>query len=105
MFCFDAIWPSLFCAVFVDGGIWIGSFGRRFRNGSLGSLLFGFRPRLRICWKEFFVLLGGLFGCLGIALFFIRIPLVVRRFLITLCLVLSIGVIVDVIGCSHGRIG
>ncbi|GJS78816.1 quinone oxidoreductase-like protein 2 [Tanacetum coccineum] len=45
------------------------TFGLRFRNGRLGSLLLDFRFILKAFWKEFSMSLGGSFGDFGIALF------------------------------------
>nr|GEW63323.1 RNA-directed DNA polymerase, eukaryota [Tanacetum cinerariifolium] len=72
MFCFGVIWPRLSCVRFADGRIWIGRICRLFRIGTLGFLLSASRSMLSLCWKEFFVLLGGLFGCCGIVLFLMR---------------------------------
>ncbi|GJV14855.1 RNA-directed DNA polymerase, eukaryota [Tanacetum coccineum] len=71
-FCFDVIWHRLSCVRFADGGIWIGRICHLFRIGTLGFRLSASRPKLGLCWKEFFVLLGGLFGFCGIALFLMR---------------------------------
>nr|GEZ47296.1 ribonuclease H-like domain-containing protein [Tanacetum cinerariifolium] len=59
---FGATWPRVSCVVYAAGGIWSGKFGCRFRSGRSGFLLFGSRSKLSVCWKDFFVLRGCLFG-------------------------------------------
>nr|GFA05772.1 RNA-directed DNA polymerase, eukaryota [Tanacetum cinerariifolium] len=76
-----------------------------FRIGSCGFPSFGFLPRLSVCSKEFFTLLGGPFGYCGTALSLTINLLLVRPSLIISCLYLFIGALIDVIACFLGKLG
>nr|GEV89672.1 hypothetical protein [Tanacetum cinerariifolium] len=66
---------------------------------------FGFLPRLSVCSKEFFTLLGGPFGYCGTALSLMINLLLVRPSLMISCLYLFIGALIDVITCFLGKLG
>nr|GEX48982.1 RNA-directed DNA polymerase, eukaryota [Tanacetum cinerariifolium] len=77
-FSLDATWLNLSSKEFFVGGISIGLMFRRLSIGILGSLLFGCRVSLNLCWKEFLSRLGGLFGLSGTGLFLTCLLLGVR---------------------------
>ncbi|GJR40945.1 ribonuclease H-like domain-containing protein [Tanacetum coccineum] len=68
-------------------------------------LLFGCLSSLSFFWKVFFALLGGTFGSLEIALFFMSSLRDVLRFLMILLRGVSLGVVVDVIFLFLGTVG
>nr|GEW74325.1 RNA-directed DNA polymerase, eukaryota [Tanacetum cinerariifolium] len=51
------------------GGIFIGLMSRHLLNGVLGSLVFRCPLSLSLCWRESFILLGGIFGIFEIILY------------------------------------